>query len=85
MLCATWDTSSADLLRKTGLLFEFKIVDTRDQVGAQAKTSAPIAVALHQYEEDLQFADHVLAHNATTSEKSGLNLDILIWETNHYL
>jgi hypothetical protein len=53
MLCTTWDTNTADLLRKSGLLFEFKIVDTRNQVGAQAKTSAPIAVALHQYEEDL--------------------------------
>jgi hypothetical protein len=53
MLCATWDTNTADLLRKSGLLFEFKIVDTRNQVGAPAKTSAPIAVALHQYEEDL--------------------------------
>jgi len=42
-----------DLLHKSGFEFEFKIVDGRNQIKTECKTSSSVAITLAQNSKDL--------------------------------
>ena len=57
-----------DLLRKSEFGLKFKIVDRCNEIEAQFKTLAPIAIAITQDTKNLQSADDMFNENALTCQ-----------------